>query len=61
VTRAPAYPAAFAGEIAERVNALIADPALAERMGEAGRKRAVEQFSWRTIAEQTLALYRTLV
>jgi alpha-maltose-1-phosphate synthase len=61
VTREPADPAAFAGEIAERVNALVADPALAERMGEAGRKRAVEQFSWRTIAERTLALYRTLV
>jgi starch synthase len=61
VTREPADPAAFAREIAERVNALIADPALAERMGEAGRRRAVEQFSWRRIAEQTLGLYRTLV
>jgi starch synthase len=60
VTREPADPAAFAREIAERVNALVADPARAQRMGEAGRRRAVEQFSWRRIAEQTLDLYRSL-
>ena len=59
-TREPADPARFAADIAERVNALVSDPARAERMGDAGRKRAVEQFSWRTIAEQTVALYRTL-
>jgi alpha-maltose-1-phosphate synthase len=61
VTREPADPAAFAREIAERVNTLVADPELAARMGEAGRLRAVEHFSWRRIAEQTLDLYRTLV
>lgn len=61
LTREPADPARFAAEIAERVNRLLADRELAERMGEAGRLRAVEQFSWRTIAEQTAALYRTLV
>jgi alpha-maltose-1-phosphate synthase len=61
VTREPADPAAFAWEIAERVNTLVADPDLAARMGEAGRRRAVEHFSWRRIAEQTLDLYRTLV
>jgi alpha-maltose-1-phosphate synthase len=61
VTREPADPAAFAREIAERVDTLVADPDLAARMGEAGRLRAVEHFSWRRIAEQTLDLYRTLV
>jgi starch synthase len=60
VTREPADPAGFAREIAERVNRLIADPDLATRMGEAGRTRAVEQFSWRRIAEETLELYRSL-
>jgi starch synthase len=60
VTREPADPAGFAREIAERVNRLIADPELATRMGEAGRTRAVEQFSWRRIAEETLELYRSL-
>jgi starch synthase len=61
LTREPADPDAFARAIAERVNRLVADPELARRMGEAGRRRAVEQFSWRTIAEQTLELYRSLV
>jgi starch synthase len=61
LTREPADPDAFARAIAEHVNRLVADPELAARMGEAGRKRAVEQFSWRTIAEQTLELYRSLV
>jgi starch synthase len=60
VTREPADPAGFAREIAERVNRLIADPDLATRMGEAGRTRAVEQFSWQRIAEETLELYRSL-
>src|SRR5439155_70958 len=35
----------------------LGDPALAERFGKAGRKRAVEKFSWSAIAEETLALY----
>jgi len=29
-------------------------------MGRAGRARAVEQFAWPAIAEQTSALYRSL-
>ncbi len=57
-TREPRDPARFAAGIAERVNRLLADPALADRFGRAGRARAVEQFDWAAIAEQTLALYR---
>jgi alpha-maltose-1-phosphate synthase len=60
-TREPADPVRFASDIAERVNSLLADPALAERMGQAGRVRAVEKFAWSTIAEQTVGLYRSLV
>jgi starch synthase len=40
---------------------LLADPVEAKRMGEAGRKRVEEYFSWRAIADQTIALYRGLV
>ncbi|MEO9174941.1 MAG: glycosyltransferase, partial [Gaiellales bacterium] len=58
-TREPRHPERFASEIAERVNRLLRDPALAERYGQAGRARAVERFSWGAIAEQTLALYRS--
>jgi starch synthase len=48
-------------ELAARVNELLGDPELAARFGEAGRKRAVEHFSWRAIAERTADLYRDLV
>jgi starch synthase len=50
-----------ADELARRVNEVLADPELAARFGKAGRERAVELFSWRTIAERTAALYGTLV
>jgi starch synthase len=29
-------------------------------MGRAGRRRAIEAFSWGAIAEQTVAVYRSL-
>ncbi len=61
ITRAPADPARFAADIAERVNAVLAEPAVAERLGAAGRARAVEHFSWQRIAEETAALYGHLV
>jgi starch synthase len=60
-TGAPRDPAKFAADFAQRVNALIADPAKAAEMGKAGRKRAVEAFAWPAIAEQTSRLYRDLV
>jgi alpha-maltose-1-phosphate synthase len=57
----PSDPAAFAHAIAERVNALLADPERAAAMGRAGRERAVAEFDWSAIAAQTSALYRSLV
>jgi starch synthase len=39
----------------------MADPALRERMGRAGRARAMERFSWTAIAEQTVELYASLI
>jgi starch synthase len=59
--RTPRDPKRFAADIAERVNALLADPARAEQLGKAGRARAVEQFSWSAIAAETAALYRRLL
>jgi starch synthase len=53
-----ADPVAFEADLAAAVNALIADPERARRYGLAGRARCVEEFSWRRIAEQTLAIYR---
>jgi starch synthase len=54
-------PARFADDIAERLNRVLADPDLAARMGRAGRRRAVERFSWTAIAAETAALYSSLV
>ncbi|WP_405147266.1 glycogen synthase [Sphaerisporangium sp. NBC_01403] len=53
----PRDPEAFAGAIAQRVNAVLSDPELAASMGKAGRQRAVEHFSWPAIAARTQALY----
>ena len=46
--------------LAAAINALCADPERARRMGQAGRRRAVEQFGWNAIAAQTVALYESL-
>jgi starch synthase len=56
----PINPAAFAREIAERVDMLLGDPERARALGRAGRLRAVEQFSWPAIAARTVELYRSL-
>ncbi|MBX6386450.1 MAG: glycogen synthase [Microbispora sp.] len=56
----PCDPEAFAAALAERVNTLLGDPRLAAAMGEAGRVRAIEHFSWRRIAERTRELYASL-
>jgi alpha-maltose-1-phosphate synthase len=57
----PVDPDRYALDLATAVNGLMADPARRAAMGAAGRRRAVEHFSWSSIADQTLALYRGLV
>jgi alpha-maltose-1-phosphate synthase len=54
-------PHAFEADLAEAVNVLVRDPAHTRAMGLAGRARAVSEFSWATIAEQTLAIYSSLL
>jgi starch synthase len=60
-TGEPREPDQFAADFAVRVNALLRDPDRATAMGRAGRQRAIENFSWAAIAEQTVALYDTLI
>jgi starch synthase len=48
------------GALAGALSALIADPARASALGRAGRERAVAEFGWPTVAEQTAALYAEL-
>ena len=53
----PNDPAAFTAALAARINELLADPERAREMGAAGRRRVLEEFSWRSVAERTAALY----
>jgi len=43
------------------VNQLAGDQARAVAMGRAGRERSVAEFSWARIAEETKALYASLL
>ncbi|WBB71739.1 glycogen synthase [Micromonospora sp. WMMD1128] len=56
----PLDPERFVADLADRMNELLADPARIAAFGAAGRRRAVERFSWSAIAEQTLTLYRSV-
>ncbi|GLE52304.1 glycogen synthase [Mycobacterium montefiorense] len=51
-------PIGYQTGLANAVNELVADPAKAERYGDAGRRRCIEEFSWAHVAEQTLEIYR---
>ena len=57
----PVDPDQFARDLAARINELMRQPELCARFGKAGRTRAVERFSWASIAEQTCDLYASLV
>jgi starch synthase len=57
----PADPERLANDLASAINLLMADPERRAAMGSAGRRRAVEQFSWLSIAQQTVALYKGLL
>ncbi|GAB3844711.1 glycogen synthase [Micromonospora andamanensis] len=58
---APVDPARFEADLAARLNELLAAPERAATLGRAGRRRAVEHFSWDAIAARTLDLYRSLL
>jgi glycosyltransferase involved in cell wall biosynthesis len=56
----PANPEKFSRDLAAKINHLMADPKLREIFGKAGRKRALEKFSWSAVAQRTKALYESL-
>jgi spore coat protein SA len=47
--------------LAEAIRTLLDDPALAGQMGEAGRRRAVEHFSWDGVTTRLRGLYQELL
>lgn len=52
---------AFERDIAEAVNTMVTDRERAKKFGVAGRERAVNDFSWATIAQQTVDIYKSLI
>ncbi len=57
----PEDPAKFANDLAKAINTVALDESLGGAFGRQGRRRVEEKFSWEAIADQTLALYRSLV
>ncbi len=55
--RAPVAPRGLSRALADAVNSLVDDPARARAMGDAGRARVEETFSWTAVAERTAACY----
>jgi starch synthase len=53
--------AAFEAALAEKINALTADPGKAKAFGLAGRQRCIEMFDWAKIAGQTVEVYRRAI
>jgi starch synthase len=54
-------PDKFSRDMAEKINLLMADPALCKKFGQAGRQRAVDRFSWASIAAETKKMYESLL
>jgi starch synthase len=57
----PKDPEAFARGMAERVNQLLAAPEMARRFGAAGRRRALDEFTWDAVAKQTVEVYEQVM
>jgi len=57
----PTAPEGFTSTLAQRIEKLLDDTALATRMGAAGRERVLKHFGWPAIALRTVQLYDSLV
>lgn len=60
-TGTPLNPEQFQSDMAQRLTKLIEDPALAAKLGQAGRKRAEQMFSWEAIGQKTIAFYQKIL
>ncbi|XAS62553.1 glycogen synthase [Micrococcaceae bacterium Sec5.8] len=60
-TGTPLDPEKFVTEFAAALTEVVSDPARARAMGQAGRRRAEEHFSWESITETTLEVYRSVL
>ncbi len=53
----PLDPDRFVSDLAGALTDAVSDVSRAEQLGQAGRRRAVEEFSWASIGEQTSQVY----
>lgn len=60
-TGTPLDPEKFIADFAAALIEVVSDPARARTMGEKGRVRAQENFSWESIVEKTLDVYRSVL
>ena len=59
-TGTPVDPERFVADLGKALTEVVEDPERAREMGRAGRRRAVEEFAWTTVAERTLEVYRAV-
>jgi len=60
-TGTPVDPERFVADLAAALTDAVSDPARARAFGVAGRRRAVESFSWASIGDRTLEVYRSVL
>lgn len=60
-TGTPLDPEKFVADFAAALTEVVSDPQRARAMGEAGRVRAEQSFSWETIGQTTLDVYRSVL
>jgi starch synthase len=60
-TGIPLDPEKFVTDFAAALIEVVSDPEKAHAMGQAGRRRAEEHFSWESITETTLEVYRSVL
>lgn len=60
-TGTPVNPDVFVTDLAAAINAMVRDPQRARAMGEASAVRAREHFSWESIGEHTMEVYRSVL
>jgi starch synthase len=57
----PKNPEAFQKDFAKKINVLLEDENLANKMGKAGRQRVLDIFSWESIAKTTFNYYAEVI
>ncbi len=60
-TGTPLDPDRYVADFAAALNEVVGSPEQAAEMGRAGRQRAIDAFSWTTIGDRTVEIYRSVL